>query len=153
MCYPQGLFYFDSYLEAIVMSEDSKKTKVQDYMHADIASIAVEATLAEASRAMTEKGVGALLVKEGQNYIGIISETRLSREGIAKGLNVETTSVRSIMRGDLITVDFDQTVTEAREIMKTNGVRHLVVKENNKIVGIITLSDLIRFYTDFFEGE
>lgn len=120
-------------------------------MHADIASIDVAATLQEASQAMTEKGVGALLIKEDQDYIGIISETRLSREGIAKGLNVETTSVRSIMRADLITVEFDQSVSVAREIMKTNGVRHLVVKEKNKIVGIITLSDLIRYYADFFE--
>jgi predicted transcriptional regulator len=133
------------------MSDNLKKTKVYEYMHADIASIAVEATLKEASQAFTEKGVGALLVKEGQDYIGIISETRLSREGIAKGLNVETTSVRSIMRADLITVEFDQSVNEAREIMKANGVRHLVVKEKDKIVGIITLSDLIRYYADFFE--
>lgn len=129
----------------------AEKTKVYEYMHADIAAIDVNTTLQEASRAFAEKGVGALLVKEGQNYIGIISETRLSREGIAKGLNVETTSVRSIMRADLITVQFDQTVTEAREIMKTNGVRHLIVKEKDKIVGIITLSDLVRFYADFFE--
>ena len=133
------------------MSDNLKKTKVYEYMHADIASIAVEATLKEASQAFTEKGVGALLVKEGQDYIGIISETRLSREGIAKGLNVETTSVRSIMRADLVTVEFDQSVNEAREIMKANGVRHLVVKEKDKIVGIITLSDLIRYYADFFE--
>ncbi len=131
----------------------AEKSKVYEYMHADIASIAVEATLQEASRVFTEKGVGALLVKEGQDYIGIISETRLSREGIAKGLNVETTSVRSIMRADLITVEFDQSVTAAREVMKANGVRHLIVKEGDKIVGIITLSDLIRYYADFFEGE
>jgi len=129
----------------------AEKTKVSEYMHADIASIDVEATLKEASQAFTEKGVGALLVKEGQDYIGIISETRLSREGIAKGLNVETESVRSIMRADLITVEFDQSVTEAREIMKANGVRHLIVKEKGEIVGIITLSDLIRYYADFFE--
>jgi len=129
----------------------AEKTKVYEYMHADVASIGVEATLQEASRVFAEKGVGALLVKEGQNYIGIISEKRLSREGIAKGLNVETTSVRSIMRADLITVQFDQTVKEAREIMKANGVRHLIVKEKDKIVGIITLSDLIRYYADFFE--
>jgi len=135
------------------MSEDSKKTKVRDYMHGDIASVSVETTIREASQVMIEKGVGALLVKEGENYIGIISETRLSREGVAKGLNVETTSVRSIMRGELITVEFDQSVTEAREIMKANGVRHLIVKENNEIVGIITLSDLIRYYSDFFESE
>lgn len=120
-------------------------------MNADIASIGVEATLQEASRAFTEKRVGALLVKEGQDYIGIISETRLSREGVAKGLNVQTESVRSIMRADLITVESDQTVNEAREIMKANGVRHLIVKEKGKIVGIITLSDLIRYYADFFE--
>ena len=129
----------------------AKKNKVYEYMHADIAFIAVEASLQEASQTMTEKGVGALLIKEGQDYVGIVSETRLSREGIAKGLNVETTSVRSIMREDLITVEFDQSVKEAREIMKTNGVRHLIVKEKNKVVGIITLSDLIRYYADFFE--
>jgi predicted transcriptional regulator len=138
-------------VEVSDMSDNLKKTKVYEYMHADIASIPVEATLKEASQAFTEKGVGALLVKEGQDYIGIISETRLSREGIAKGLNVETTSVRSIMRADLITVEFDQSVNETREIMKANGVRHLVVKEKDKIVGIITLSDLIRYYADFFE--
>jgi len=120
-------------------------------MQAKIVAIAVDATLREASQIMSEKGVGALLVKDDQDYVGIISEKRLSREGIAKGLNVETTSVRSIMRADLITVESDQTVTEAREIMKANRVRHLVVKEKNKIVGIITLSDLIRYYADFFE--
>ena len=133
------------------MSDNHKKTKVYEYMHADIVSVTVETTLQEASRVFAEKGVGALLVKEGQEYIGIISEKRLSREGIAKGLNVETTSVRSIMRADLITVEFDQTVKEAREIMKANGVRHLIVKEKDKIVGIITLSDLVRYYADFFE--
>ena len=133
------------------MSEESKKTKVHEYMHADIVTVPVEATLQEASRVFAEKGVGALLVKDGQDYIGIISETRLSREGIAKGLNVETATVRSIMRADLVTVEFDQTVNEAREIMKANGVRHLVVKEKGKIIGIITLSDLIRYYADFFE--
>ena len=120
-------------------------------MHGDIVAINVEASLREASQLMNEKGVGALLVKEGQDYVGIISEKRLSREGIAKGLSMETTPVRTIMRQNMITIEFDQSVTDAREIMKTNGVRHLVVKEGNRTVGIITLSDLIRYYVDFFE--
>jgi len=135
------------------MSDNCKKTKVYEYMQVKIVAVTVDATLREASQIMSEKGVGALLVKDDQDYVGIISEKRLSREGIAKGLNVETTSVRSIMRADLITVESDQTVTDAREIMKANKVRHLVVKEKNKIVGIITLSDLIRYYADFFEDE
>jgi len=140
-------------MEAVVMSDNCKKTKVYEYMQVKIVAVTVDATLREASQIMSEKGVGALLVKDDQDYVGIISEKRLSREGIAKGLNVETTSVRSIMRADLITVESDQTVTDAREIMKANKVRHLVVKEKNKIVGIITLSDLIRYYADFFEDE
>jgi len=133
------------------MSDNRKKTKIYEYMHGDIVAINVEASLREASQLMNEKGVGALLVKEGQDYVGIISEKRLSREGIAKGLSMETTPVRTIMRQNMITIEFDQSVTDAREIMKTNGVRHLVVKEGNRTVGIITLSDLIRYYVDFFE--
>ena len=133
------------------MSDEPKKAKVYEYMHGDILSVAADATLREASQAMMEKGVGALLVTEGSDYVGIVSEKRISREAIAKGLDIEKTLVRTIMRQNLITVESDQSVTDAREIMKTNGVRHLVVKEGSKTVGIITLSDLIRYYVEFFE--
>ncbi|MDH5762395.1 MAG: CBS domain-containing protein [Nitrospinota bacterium] len=133
------------------MSDRPKKTNVFEYMQGDILSVAADATLREASQAMMEKGVGALLVTEGSDYVGIVSEKRISREAIAKGLDIEKTLVRTIMRQNLITVESDQSVTDAREIMKTNGVRHLVVKEGSKTVGIITLSDLIRYYVEFFE--
>jgi predicted transcriptional regulator len=133
------------------MSDRPRKTKVFEYMQGDILSVAADATLREASQAMMEKGVGALLVTEGSDYVGIVSEKRISREAIAKGLDIEKTLVRTIMRQNLITVESDQSVTDAREIMKTNGVRHLVVKEGSKTVGIITLSDLIRYYVEFFE--
>ena len=122
-------------------------------MHGDIVTITAEATLQEASQVMGEKGVGALLVKEGEDYVGIISEKRLTREGMAKGFNAETTSVRTIMRKTMVSIESDKTVTEGREMMKASGVRHLVVTEGGKIVGIITLSDLIRYYAEFFEGE
>ncbi len=62
------------------MSEDSGKSKVHEYMHADIASIDVAATLQEASQAMTEKGVGALLIKEGSRlYWNHFRDTAIER--------------------------------------------------------------------------
>lgn len=135
------------------MSDRPPAPKVSDYMHADIVAISVDATLQEASQMMDEKKVGALLVKEGEEYVGIISEKRLTRDGMAKGFNAQTTTVRTIMRKNMVSIDAGQSVTEARETMKAQSVRHLVVMAGGRVVGIITLSDLIRYYTDFFEEE
>lgn len=96
--------------------------------------------------------ISALLVTEGDRYVGIVSDKRLAREGIGKGLNPETTTVRAIMRSKLLTIESDRPVREAQAMMKQHGVRHLVVTETGQIVGIVSLSDLIRYYTDFFEG-
>lgn len=84
--------------------------------------------------------------------MGIVSDKRLAREGIAKGLNVETTTVRAILRSKMLMIESNQPVREAQAMMKANGVRHLVVTEAGKIVGIVTISDLILYFTDFFEG-
>jgi len=58
--------------------------------------------------------------------------------------------VRAIMRANMLTIESDLPVREAQTMMKSNGVRHLVVTEKGTIVGIVSISDLIRFYTDFF---
>jgi len=133
------------------LDEDQKtKSTIKDYMNQDVKTIAVDATLKELSQAFVAQGISTLLVKEGENYVGIVSDKRLAREGIAKGLNTETTPVRAIMRANMLTIESDLPVREAQTMMKTNGVRHLVVTEKGTIVGIVSISDLIRFYTDFF---
>jgi len=132
--------------------DEDQKTKftIKDYMNQDVKTIVVDASLQELSQAFVAQGVSTLLVKEGDKYVGIVSDKRLAREGIAKGLNTETTSVRAIMRAKMLTIESDQPVREAQTMMKSNGVRHLVVTEQGNIVGIVSISDLIRFYTDFF---
>jgi len=133
------------------LDEDQKtKSTIKDYMNQDVKTIAVDATLKELSQAFVAQGISTLLVKEGENYVGIVSDKRLAREGIAKGLNTETTPVRAIMRANMLTIESNLPVREAQTMMKTNGVRHLVVTEKGTIVGIVSISDLIRFYTDFF---
>lgn len=132
--------------------DENQKTKstIKDYMNQDVKTIAVDATLQELSQAFVAQGVSTLLVKEGGTYVGIVSDKRLAREGIAKGLNTDTTPVRAIMRANMLTIESDLPVREAQTMMKSNGVRHLVVTEQGNIVGIVSISDLIRFYTDFF---
>lgn len=125
---------------------------ISEYMARNVKTISVDATLKELSQSFIDQGVSALLVTEGANYVGIVSDKRLTREGIAKGLNIETTTVRAIMRSEMLMIESNQPVREAQSMMKTNGVRHLVVTEAGKIVGIVTISDLIRYFTDFFEG-
>lgn len=125
---------------------------VSEYMHRTIVSIPSEASLQEAARLMAEQSVGALLVTQGKDYVGIISEKRLAREGAAKGHNPETTQVQSIMRKNPISIEHDRSVKDAQDLMKAQGVRHLVVTESGTIAGVVSISDLIRYYTAFFES-
>ena len=125
---------------------------INEYMARNVKTISVDATLKELSQSFIDQGVSALIVAEGADYVGIVSDKRLAREGIAKGLNIETTTVRSVMRAEMLMIESNRPVREAQSMMKTNGVRHLVVTEEGKIVGIVTISDLIRYFSDFFEG-
>lgn len=134
---------------------DTGKTppQVSEYMHRTLMKIPAEASLREAGQLMAERGVGALLAVRGDLYVGIISDKRLAREAAAKGLDPQTTKVEAIMRPDPISIESHRTVREAQALMKEKGVRHLVVKEGGEIVGIVSISDLVRYYTDFFEGN
>ena len=135
-------------------SDNTEKTAptISEYMTKNVKSIPVNATLKELSQSFIHQGVSALLVTEGDDYVGIVYDKRLAREGVAKGLNMESTPVRAIMRSKMLMIGSDQPVREAQAMMKANGVRHLVVTEAGKIVSIVTISDLIRYFTDFFEG-
>ena len=131
---------------------EKRAPTISEYMTRKVKTISVYATLKELSQSFIDQGVSALLVTDGDRYVGIVSDKRLAREGVAKGLNMETTTVNAIMRSEMLLIESDQPVRKAQAMMKDNGVRHLVVKEAGKIVGIVTISDLIRYFTDFFEG-
>ena len=133
---------------------NAEKTEptISEYMAKNVKTISVEATLKELSQSFIDQEVSALLVVDGGNFVGIVSDKRLARVGVAKGLNMETTTVRAIMRSEMLQIESDQPVRAAQAMMKANGVRHLVVTEDGKVVGIVTISDLIRYFTDFFEG-
>jgi CBS domain-containing protein len=112
-------------------------------MHRDLQEISPKATLRDAAKQMRDKRIGSLLVSEGMERLGIVSETDFVRKALAEGLNPDTTPVEKIMSQPVIGIDIDKTAKEANDLMATKGVRHLAVTDKGKIVGIISVRDLV----------
>ncbi len=130
------------------LSEDSDilQEEIGDFMSAPVLSIDHTSTAQEAARYMQASNIGSLLVKEYQDYVGIITETDLSRKVVGAGLNPETTLVSAIMSSPLQKIDRYFPVEEANEYMHKNKIRHLVVTEEDKVVGMLSMKDLVAYY-------
>ncbi len=120
------------------------------YMSSPVSSIDSELTVQEAAQQMHAKNVGALLVRVHDKFVGILTETDLTRKVIAKGLNTETTFVSSIMTKTILSMDRYMPVEEAEEFMKKKNIRHLAVTEEGDIVGILSVKDLVSCYSKSF---
>jgi CBS domain-containing protein len=94
---------------------------------------------------MAEKGVGALLVVEDAELIGIISERDYARKVILKGRSSKDTSVRDIMTSPPLTVSSSCAIDEAMRIMTANRIRHLPVLDNGRLRGVVSIGDLVNW--------
>lgn len=110
----------------------------------DIWTIGPDETVFEALRLMAEKRVGALLVTKGDQLIGILSERDYARKVILEGKTSRGTLVREIMTDQVITVHPSQTVHECMELMTNKRIRHLPVMLDEKILGVVSIGDVIR---------
>ena len=110
----------------------------------DVWSTTPRTTVYDALRMMADKNVGALLVMEGEKVVGIFSERDYARKIILQGRSSKETLVSEIMTSKLITVHPDQTVEEAMELMTNKRVRHLPVMEDDRLMGMISIGDVLR---------
>lgn len=122
--------------------------EIGDYMSSSILSIEADTLAQEAAQTMESKNIGSLLVKEGEKYVGIVTETDLTRKMLAKGLNKETTKVREIMTTPLLTIDCHEPLVEANQLMAKKKIRHLGVTENDEVVGLISVRDLVHYFSN-----
>jgi len=143
-------------LESCLAALDTRRTgsrtlaqaHVSDYMSHDVRSIHKDASLKEAGRMLQKWRVGSLLVDDGSRYIGIITDTDLSRKGVAKGLDPNTTAVKACMSKPVITIEDDELLTSAIALMKQKAIRHVAVTEDETIIGVLSVSDLLRAYAE-----
>src|SRR6202043_3578853 len=102
-------------------------------------------TVYEAIERMSEKAVGALLVISSGKLVGIISERDYARKVILKGKSSKTTLVMEIMTSPVIFVTPDQSGDECMGIITKNHIRHLPIVEDEKVLGIVSIGDLVKW--------
>ncbi|MDB5863921.1 MAG: putative signal transduction protein with domain [Betaproteobacteria bacterium] len=107
-------------------------------------SIRPDAKVFEALQLMAQKDVGALLVMDGGRLAGILSERDYARKVILHGKSSQDIAVRDIMTSDVVRVDPERSVEECMALMTQRRVRHLPVCEGDKLVGVVSIGDLVK---------
>jgi CBS domain-containing protein len=124
------------------------QARVEQYMSHDVRSIHRAATIKDAGLLFQKYKVGSLIVDDGSRYIGIVTDSDLSRKAVAKGLDPNTTTVTACMSKSLVTIEEDELLSEAMGLMKKQGIRHLPVTADGTIIGVLSVADLLRAFTD-----
>ena len=109
----------------------------------DIWSVSPESTVFDAIQLMAEKNVGALPVVENDQPVGVISERDYTRKVILQGKSSKDTRVNEIMTKELVTAEPGDTVSECMRLMTERRVRHLPVLDGGRMVGILSIGDLV----------
>ena len=121
-----------------------KMLKVKDIMNTHPVTITKEINMYEAAKLMSGKKLGSLVVVEGNVAIGIITERDILNRLVAKNSRPEDVKVEEIMTTDFYSITSDRTVVEANKIMSVKDIRRLPVIEDDKLIGMISATDLLR---------
>jgi CBS domain-containing protein len=135
-------------MEALAILEDESMKTVAEILKAkgssSVYSIAPSATVFEAVKLMAEKNVGALLVMEGERIVGVVTERDYARKVVLLARSSKDTPLRDVMTSAVIYVRPSQTSEECMALMTESRVRHLPVLDNGKLVGLISIGDIVK---------
>lgn len=121
---------------------DSKK-------HKEVISVAPHRPVFDALVVMAEYRIGALVVLQGEKLVGIFSERDYAREVVLKGRSSKTTQISEVMTDKVLSAKPSDTVEQAMSIMSEKRIRHLPVVENDKVVGMLSIGDLVKETIDY----
>ncbi|RFS14230.1 CBS domain-containing protein [Emticicia sp. C21] len=106
-------------------------------------SVSSDTTVYDALVEMADKNIGAVLVIDNEKLAGIFSERDYARKIVLKGLHSDETLVKDVMTSKVITIDLEDKLEDAMQIMSDKHIRHLPVNDGDKLVGIISINDLV----------
>ena len=122
--------------------EDFSSIHVQDIMARTLITVNTSTTVLQIAKMMQQGGIGAIIVKENDNPVGIVTDRDFATKIAANNLPFDTTA-KTIMSSPLITINHNESISAAAERMTSKKIRKLAVTENGNIVGIITSTDLV----------
>jgi len=126
----------------IFMEQDASKIAIKDVMTKSVISVDVTATVNEAAKMMEDAKVGAIIVMENNTPVGIVTDRDFAVKVAAHAYQISE-PIKKIMSSPLIAIGPEETVLMAADLMYTRGVRKLPVIDNDKVIGIITATDLV----------
>jgi len=109
-----------------------------------IVSVVPDTTVLDAIIVMADKAIGSLIVMDDDKLLGIVTERDYARKVIIKGRSSNTTRVSEIMTTDVFTTSSTESVNKCMSLMTEKRIRHLPVLEDNRVVGIISIGDLVQ---------
>ncbi|MDQ6902715.1 MAG: CBS domain-containing protein [Bacteroidota bacterium] len=107
-------------------------------------SVLPDTTVINALKVMADNNIGSVMVMDGEKYMGLVTERDYSRKVILKGKNSTDTKVSEIMSSDLPHIRPDDTVEHCMELMTDSNIRYLPVFKNNRLEGIISITDVVK---------
>ncbi|MFQ5432935.1 MAG: cyclic nucleotide-binding/CBS domain-containing protein [Nitrospinota bacterium] len=126
------------------MSEFKTLLAVGDIMNKEIVSIAESETVQIAAARMAAENISSLLLVNGKDEpSGIVTEQDIVRRAVATGMDITINPISMVMSKEIVRIAADESVFEARNLMKEKNLNHLVVVKNEKPVGILTTSHLL----------
>jgi CBS domain-containing protein len=115
-----------------------------------ILSVPPSARIVEAARILRDSKIGCLLVSgDHDRYIGIVSETDLVRKVVAAEQDPSRVLGSDVMTTPLITIEIDRSAHDASDLMAERGIRHLAVTDDGRIVGMLSVRDLLRYFKNW----
>jgi signal-transduction protein with cAMP-binding, CBS, and nucleotidyltransferase domain len=115
---------------------------IQDIMARTLISVNTSTTALQIAKMMEQGGIGAIIVKENESPIGIVTDRDFATKIAANNLSLDTPAEK-IMSSPLITINHNEPISAAAERMTSKKIRKLAVTENGKIIGLITSTDLV----------
>jgi CBS domain-containing protein len=107
-------------------------------------TIRPDSTVVDALQVMADKNIGSLVVMDGEKYLGIVTERDYSRKIVLQGKSSTSTRVDEIMSTDLPSVKLTDTIEHCMQLMSDRNIRYLPVFENDRLAGIISMSDVVK---------
>lgn len=109
-----------------------------------VIAISPDSSVFEAIKIMADKSIGSLVVMEDEKLAGIVTERDYARKVIVKGRSSKSTRVAEIMTADVVTTSSAESVDKCMAVMTELRIRHLPVLEDNRVIGIISIGDLVQ---------